>query len=197
MEATPCAAPTRQGGSATNATARTTASVCWLKTITARARRLGSGGGVGANTRTDGTQTHLHRGPTSRRCCSPFELRRQGHDIVMTGAATSRCFSTFTGAATRSRTPRPKKIPRRSVDADESDFGTRTARPQPFPAERDVLALQREMWAVPISTAAASCPFPHRPSRRLRLEGDPVRIRPGGRNEKGLRRHVVRQTPRP
>ncbi len=68
-------------------------------------------------------------------------------DQLMTGSFNKQVFSTFTGRASPIEQAATKKITA-GVDAYESDFGVLKVIPNRFCRQRDVFALQTDLWAV-------------------------------------------------
>ncbi len=67
--------------------------------------------------------------------------------LLMTGSFNKQVFSTFTGRASPIEQAATKKITA-GVDAYESDFGILKVIPNRFCRQRDVFALQDDLWAV-------------------------------------------------
>ncbi len=122
----------------------------WLRTNTGMSTSGTTGidptGSDGSGVRTNGTQ----------RAFTEIQLKNvlQGiwvsggkPDQLMTGSFNKQVFSTFTGRASPIEQAATKKITA-GVDAYESDFGVLKVIPNRFCRQRDVFALQTDLWAV-------------------------------------------------
>ncbi len=122
----------------------------WVRTNTSMSTAGTTGsdptGSDGSGARTQGTQ----------RAFTEVQLKNvlQGcwvsggkPSILMTGSFNKQVFSTFTGRASPIEQAATKKITA-GVDAYESDFGVLKVIPNRFCRQRDVWALQDDLWAV-------------------------------------------------
>jgi hypothetical protein len=141
-------------------TARNLASVLsWIKSNTSR----GSGGADptaanGTGTRTDGTARVFTEASLKAVLQSVWNAGGKP-DVIMTGGFNKQVFSTFTGRASPIEDTKAKKIVA-AVDAYESDFGQLKIAPNRFMRQRDVLALQMDMWAVAYLNGRRFVSFP-------------------------------------
>ena len=144
-------APTRPNRSATDTSARLTASCSrWIKTNTQQGhgwRRADPAAADGTGTRMDGTQTGFHRGRAEDRAAGHLDQRRQArHDHDRRVQQTGVLHVHRPCDTDRADQARKRSSP--SVDTYESDFGVFKVVPNRFLRSRDVLALWMEMWAL-------------------------------------------------
>jgi len=146
MESSLCANNARVAGNAT--TAREFAGIpSWLATNT----DIGTGAaadptGDGTDARTDGTQRAFAESQLKTVLQAIWTAGGQP-DCVMTGAFNKRKLSGFSGGRTSWQNADDKKITA-AVDIYVSDWGEVKIIPNRFMRARDVLVLQKDMWAI-------------------------------------------------
>jgi hypothetical protein len=146
--------------SGNDAAARNLGSVLsWIKTNTSKgAGGADPAGATGSNSRTDGTQRVFTEANLKSVLQSIWQAGGKP-DVIMTGGFNKQVFSTFTGRASPIEDTKAKKIVA-AVDAYESDFGQLKIAPNRFMRQRDVLALQMDMWAVAYLNGRRFVSFP-------------------------------------
>ena len=145
-------ASTSGSNSGSDTTVRRCGSIlAWMRTNTNASTTSGTSGvdptgNDGSGVRTNGTQ----------RAFTEVQLKNTLQSIwvsggkpecLMTGSFNKQVFSTFTGRASPIEQAATKKITA-GVDAYESDFGVLKVIPNRFSRQRDVWALQMDLWAV-------------------------------------------------
>ena len=144
-------ASTSGSNSGSDTTVRRCGSIlAWMRTNTNSSTGATTGvdptGNDGSGVRTNGTQ----------RAFTEVQLKNTLQSIwvsggkpecLMTGSFNKQVFSTFTGRASPIEQAATKKITA-GVDAYESDFGVLKVIPNRFSRQRDVWALQMDLWAV-------------------------------------------------
>ena len=145
-------ASTSGSNSGSDTTVRRCGSIlAWMRTNTNASTTSGTSGvdptgNDGSGVRTNGTQ----------RAFTEVQLKNTLQSIwvsggkpecLMTGSFNKQVFSTFTGRASPIEQAATKKITA-GVDAYESDFGVLKVIPNRFSRQRDVWALQLDLWAV-------------------------------------------------
>jgi len=100
----------------------------------------------GSNTRTDGTQRAFTEAQL-KGVLQSIWVNGGKPDVIMTGSFNKQVFSTFTGRSSPIEQAVSKKIVA-AVDAYESDFGVLKVIPNRFQRQREVWALQMDMWAI-------------------------------------------------
>src|SRR5271154_169644 len=122
----------------------------WMRTNTNSSTGATTGvdptGSDGSGSRTNGTQ----RAFTEVQLKSVLQsvwVSGGKPEVLMTGSFNKQVFSTFTGRASPIEQAVTKKITA-GVDAYESDFGVLKVVPNRFSRQRDVWALQMDLWAV-------------------------------------------------
>ncbi len=122
----------------------------WLRTNTIASTVGTTGvdptGSDGSGVRTNGTQVAFTEAKL-KACLQNIWVSGGKPDQLMTGSFNKQVFSTFTGRASPIEQAATKKITA-GVDAYESDFGVLKVIPNRFCRQRDVFALQTDLWAV-------------------------------------------------
>lgn len=117
----------------------------WIDTNTSNGTS-GTDGSLGNTLRTDGTQRDF----TEVLFKDVIQLIWDAGgdpDCIMLGSFNKRVMSGFTGNATRFKTAEDKKLVA-TIDVYDSDWGSLQIVPNRFQRARDVLIIQKEMWAV-------------------------------------------------
>jgi hypothetical protein len=138
----------RNGAEATGDT--TTARQCggigaWITTNTSNGSG-GSDGSLGNTARTDGTQRDVTEALLKSVIQSQWTNGGKP-DCLMCGAHVKQEISTFTGNATRFKTAEDKQLVA-AIDLYQSDFGDLEIIPNRFMRSRDLLVLQKDLWAI-------------------------------------------------
>ena len=124
--------------------------LAWMRTNTSVATVGTSGvdptGSDGSGVRTNGTQRAFTEVQLKTILQSVW-VNGGKPECLMTGSFNKQVFSTFTGRASPIEQAATKKITA-GVDAYESDFGVLKVIPNRFGRQRDVWALQMDLWAV-------------------------------------------------
>ena len=151
MEATVLANQAKNAGAA--ATARTLGSVLSyiytndnFSSAGGAASPTGQGSSSGTTARTDGTQRAFTESLLKTTLQSIWDSGGDPGDIML-GGYNKQVMSSFVGRGTPTEDTKSKKIIA-TVDVYESDFGTMKVTPNRFMRSRDVLILQRDMWAL-------------------------------------------------
>ena len=122
----------------------------WLRTNTIASTVGTTGvdptGSDGSGVRTNGTQVQFTEGKLKNALQNAW-VSGGKPETLMTGSFNKQTFSTFTGRASPIEQAATKKITA-GVDAYESDFGVLRVVPNRFCRQRDVFALQMDLWAV-------------------------------------------------
>jgi hypothetical protein len=106
----------------------------------------GSDGSLGNTARTDGTQRDVTEALLKTVIQSQWTNGGKP-DCIMCGAHVKQEISTFTGNATRFKTAEDKQLVA-AIDLYQSDFGDLEIMPNRFMRARDVLILQKDLWAI-------------------------------------------------
>ena len=124
--------------------------LAWMRTNTSVATVGTSGvdptGSDGAGFRVNGTQRAFTE-VQLKTVLQSIWVNGGKPEVLMTGSFNKQVFSTFTGRASPIEQAATKKITA-GVDAYESDFGVLKVIPNRFGRQRDVWALQMDLWAV-------------------------------------------------
>ncbi len=122
----------------------------WIRTNTSVSTSGTTGveptGSDGSGVRTNGTQRAFTE-VQLKNVLQSIWVSGGKPDQLMTGSFNKQVFSTFSGRASPIEQAATKKITA-GVDAYESDFGVLKVIPNRFCRQRDVFALQTDLWAV-------------------------------------------------
>ena len=127
-------------------TARITGSITTWITANTSNGATGSDGSLGNTARTDGTQRALTESLLVGVLQDTWSSGGDP-DCLMAGAFNRRKISTFTGNATREVAAESGTL-HASISYYESDWGMLEIQPNRFSRARDLLVLQKDMWAV-------------------------------------------------
>ena len=144
-------ASTSGSNSGSDTTVRRCGSIlAWMRTNTNSSTGATTGvdptGNDGSGVRTNGTQRAFTEVQLKNVLQSVW-VSGGKPECLMTGSFNKQVFSTFTGRASPIEQAATKKITA-GVDAYESDFGVLKVIPNRFSRQRDVWALQMDLWAV-------------------------------------------------
>ena len=144
-------ASTSGSNSGSDTTVRRCGSIlAWMRTNTNSSTGATTGvdptGNDGSGVRTNGTQRAFTEVQLKNVLQSVW-VSGGKPECLMTGSFNKQVFSTFTGRASPIEQAATKKITA-GVDAYESDFGILKVIPNRFSRQRDVWALQLDLWAV-------------------------------------------------
>ncbi len=124
--------------------------LAWLRTNTSVSTLTTTGvdptGSDGSGVRTNGTQRGFNENQLKAVLQSAW-VSGGKPETLMTGSFNKQVFSTFSGRASPIEQAATKKITA-GVDAYESDFGVLKVVPNRFCRQRDVFALQMDLWAI-------------------------------------------------
>ena len=150
MEGSIIASTTGSGAGSDTTVRRCGSIIAWMRTNTNRSTGATSGtdptGSDGSGTVINGTQRAFTEAQLKSVLQSVW-VSGGKPEVLMTGSFNKQVFSTFTGRASPIEQAVTKKITA-GVDAYESDFGVLKVVPNRFQRQRDVWALQMDLWAV-------------------------------------------------
>ena len=145
METILCANNARVAGSDT--VARELAGIpAWIATNTSAGVGGSDPAGTGADARTDGTQRALTESQLKTVLAAAWEAGGDP-DCIISGSFNKQKASEFTGNSTR-YDKAEDSILHTTVDVYVSDFGRCSIIPSRFSRSRDLLVLQKDMWAL-------------------------------------------------
>ena len=119
----------------------------WITTNTSAGATGADPTGDGTDARTDGTQRALTEDLFKTVIAACYEAGGNP-DCAMVGTFNKQKISGFTGASTRFDKGEDQKL-YAAIDVYVSDFGSIKIVPNIFQRSRDLLLLQKDMWAVP------------------------------------------------